>query len=93
MNILSNEHIVQFLEDILDGLIFEIYFEKDLHEKNIKFIEYLNDLVSIENLSNNEIKKILSDLYVKLNETKNPIRNNLMLLHIEIDYLKPILKV
>ena len=88
----SNEHIIQFLEDILDGLIFEIYFEKDLYSKDIKFIEHLQNLIPLIEKSESEKKEIISNIYITLNETKNPIRNNLMLLHIEIDFLKYILK-
>lgn len=88
-----NENIAQFFEDILDGMFFELYFEKELNEKNISFIEYLWNLQSITNLTESEQKKIISDTYIQLNETKNPVRNNLMLLHIEIDFLKVILKV
>jgi len=89
----TNEHISQYFEDILDGMFFELYFEKELNDKNIRFIEFLDDLIPITELEDNEKKESISNIYINLNETRNPVRNNLMLLHVELDFLKSILKV
>jgi hypothetical protein len=60
--------------------------------KNIEFIKYAKDyFYSIENLDDVAKQKTIKDGYMTLVESKNPIRNNLLLLPIEFDFIKTIL--
>ena|GEM_PF-3439722 len=89
-----NSHIVQLFEEVLDGMIYELYFKEDFETVNIEFIKYVErDFKSIEGVTDKSEKiKIIHEAYQKLRESNNEIRNNLKLMLIELkDLLMPII--
>ena len=99
----SNEHIVKSFEEVLDGMVYELYFKEEFESKliqfekekgHIKFIEYAKeDYASIEGLGKVEAIEVIGESYKRLKEPYNRIRNNLILLGIHFkDLIVPIMR-
>ena len=88
----SNKHITKQLEEVIDAMVFELYFVDEFRAKNIEFIKYAKEsFKQIENFDDTSKQRVIKEAYLKLCETKNPIRNNLLLLPLEFDFIKTIL--
>lgn len=90
-----NSHISETFEEVIDALVFELYFPEEFKKAGIHFIKYAErDFKSIEGKTPEEQKEIIHDAYQKLREKDNEIRNNLKEMKIELrDLLMPILTV
>ncbi|MFN4027235.1 MAG: Eco57I restriction-modification methylase domain-containing protein [Flavobacterium sp.] len=88
-----NSHIIEIFEDILDAIVFEIYYPNEFKKSNIEIIKFIHrDFSNIENLNSEEQKEVIHETYQKLREKTNEIRNNIKLMKIELrDLLMPIL--
>lgn len=90
----SNNHIVKVLEDLLDAMVFELYFPEDFKEAKLEFIELVQN--NIESLKWDELtedNKIITvnTIYQMLRDKDNPLRNNLKLMDIRLEnIIKPI---
>jgi hypothetical protein len=91
----DNTHICQVLEDVIDAMIYELYFEENFSNINISFIQNAQkQFLDICNFSEIEKIKIVHSVYQNLREPLNEIRNNLKLVSIELrDLLMPIMTV
>jgi len=87
-----NTHILNKFEEIIDALVFELYFEEDFKKAGITFIPYVErDFPSIEGLSEEEKIKTIQNVYQKLRQKDNEIMNNLKLMDIRLaDLIGPI---
>ena len=90
----DNEFIATEFEKVIDAMVYELYFEKELQNKELYFIKYAEQYFkSIENENNENIPKIIHRAYQSLRERDNEIRNNLKLLTIRLkDLILPIEK-
>ncbi len=90
-----NSHISETFEEVIDAMIFELYFPEEFKQVGISFINYAErDFKSIEGKSENEQRELVHRAYQKLKEKDNEIRNNLKAMKIELrDLLMPILTV
>jgi len=87
-----NSHIVNKFEEVIDAMVYELYFKEEFEntlirfEKEsgyIKFIEYAKkDYASIEGLDKDKSIEIIHQSYQTLREPYNKIRNNLILIDI-----------
>ncbi|RLA76829.1 MAG: hypothetical protein DRG30_01870 [Epsilonproteobacteria bacterium] len=83
-----NSQIIKSFEEVLDAMVYELYFKEEFEDKNIEFIKYAKE--DYMPLDEDKIKTIL-DSYNILCETKNKIRNNLILMGIRLsDLILPI---
>jgi hypothetical protein len=86
----SNEHIAKSFEEVIDAMVYELYFKEEFESKNIVFIKYAKE--DYQPLNDNKIKTI-QNAYEILSQTKNKIRNNLILIGIDFpDLILPIKK-
>lgn len=87
-----NTHIEQLFEEIIDALVYELFFEKDFKKAGIAFMKYAErDFKSIEGKSEKEAIKIIHAAYQKLREKDNEIRQNLKLMDTRLaDLIMPI---
>lgn len=87
-----NSHIVQLVEEVIDALIYELYFEEDFKKAGIAFMKYAErDFQSIEGKSEKEAIKIIHEAYQTLREKDNEIRQNLKLMDTRLaDLIMPI---
>lgn len=88
----SNLHIAQLFEEVIDAIVMELYFEEDFKKAGIEFIQYVEKYFeSIKGKSEPDQIAIIHNAYQKLREKDNEIRNNLKLLDIKLaDIVGPI---
>lgn len=87
-----NSHIVQTFEEVVDALVYELYFEEDFAKSKIALMKYAaRDFKSIEGKSKEEAGAIIHATYQALREKDNEIRQNLKLIDIRLsDLVMPI---
>lgn len=67
-----------YFEQILNGMVYELYFEDILKKHDKDILKYLNDLKPISDEMNDEDKlNIITSQFNILNDIKHPVRNNL----------------
>lgn len=77
----SNEHIIQSFEEVINACVYELYFPEHMKEKEIDVLRFAKVLI----LPINHIEKvkekieIINSVYSKLKEPSNEIRNRMML--------------
>jgi hypothetical protein len=94
-NTVPNNHIAAAFEEVIDALVFELYFPDEFSEKGIEIEKYANEIFEpIEDMSEPEQIKAIQDAYQTLREKDNPLRNQIKLMKIELkELLLPILSV
>jgi hypothetical protein len=92
---IPNKHISEAFEEVIDALVFELYFPEEFAEKGIEIEKYAQDIFKpIDGLSEEEQIKAIKEAYETLREKDNPLRNQIKLMKIELkDLLLPILSV
>lgn len=94
---LKNEKdlIENVFEEIVDSLVFELYFSEEFQSKSIEIEKHAKELFTpIEGLNDEEKLEQIRSVYEELREKKNPLRNQIKLMKIELkDLLLPILSV
>lgn len=90
-----NSHIAESFDDVIDALIFELYFPIQFREKDIEIEKYANSIFKpIDGLSDEEQLTTIRETYQILREKENPLRNQVKLMKIELkELLLPILSV
>lgn len=85
----DNLHIAKEFEAVIDAMVYELYFESELHEKDIYFISYAQKMFS--SIDSNDDKGIVGkkihQAYQILQKRDNPIRNNFQLMKIRLEKL------
>ncbi|MBD3723700.1 MAG: Eco57I restriction-modification methylase domain-containing protein [Flavobacteriaceae bacterium] len=51
-SLVKNNHIANFFEEVIDGCVFELYFEEHMKEKNINIIDDVKNLIQTSGLVN-----------------------------------------
>lgn len=87
-----NSHIAQLFEEVIDALVYELYFEEDFRKAGIEFMKYAQrDFKSIEGKGEKEKIEIIHKAYQTLREKNNEIRQNLKLMDTRLaDLIMPI---
>ena len=87
-----NSHLVEQFEEVIDALVYELYFEEDFRRASIEFLKYATrDFPPIENLPRTEKIKTIHAAYQTLRQKDGEIRNNLKLMDIRLaDLIMPI---
>jgi hypothetical protein len=88
----SNRHMIYSFEQVINAMVFELYFKREFIElknrpysKELKFIEYAKeDYQSIHGLNWTKQKGIINQSFKILKKPDNQIRNNLILMGIEL---------
>lgn len=87
--------ISQTFEEIIDALVFELYFPQDFKEVGVEILIFSEqEFIAIEDFSEEKQKEIILETFTRLTEKKNPLRNQIKLMKIELkQLLNPILSV
>ena len=76
VNIIDNNHINNFFEEVIDAIVFEIYFPEEMQEKNITVIAQIEEILqkhqadNFEHLNDEEKRKMIANLYYALKESE-----------------------
>ena len=92
--IVTNVYIAEYFEQIIDAMVFELYFPDDFKKVKIEFFRYAeNCFEPIEGKTNEEKIIIIQNVYNILSSQNNKIRNNLKLMIIRLGkLLSPIIR-
>lgn len=87
--------VINDFEEIIDALVFELYFPEDFKEKNIEIAKHAEELFKpLEGLTEEEQLATIEEVYNKCREKSNPLRNQIKLMKIELsELLLPILSM
>lgn len=67
-----------YFEQIIDGMVFELYFEEELKEAGRDVLKYLTDLKPItDDMSDEQKLEIIESEFNRLYDKDHPVRNNL----------------
>lgn len=91
----SNEFIIRQFEDIIDGCVYEMYFEEHMKVRRIDITQSADEiLIPIEHESDLQKKyKTIQEVFNRLQKTDNEVRSRLELfVHKSPEYLKTIIQ-
>lgn len=75
---LGTKIMISYFEQIVDGMVYELYFPELLKNNNRDILQYLQDIQPIDNYSSDEkIKEIIDSEFKRLDDNKHPVKNNL----------------
>lgn len=75
---LSSDLIFKFYEQLLDSIVFELYFEEEINNSNKGFLSELKSLqVLDENMTDEEKLSIIQSEFERLYDPNHPVRNNI----------------
>jgi adenine-specific DNA-methyltransferase len=81
----SNAHIADGFREIIDAMVYEIYFPSEFEKVQLSFGEYINQFFFT--LTGNDDRELITKAYQQLREPNNVLRNNLKLLDIRLGSL------
>jgi adenine-specific DNA-methyltransferase len=89
----SNEHIIQSFEDVINACTYELYFSEHMKEKEIDVLRFAKNLIKPIKDAKNKAA-VINEVYNKLKEPSNEIRNRMMLFATRsVDIILPIQKI
>lgn len=75
---ISNQLISAYFEQIIDGMVYELYFPELLNQHNRTIIEHLGELPEITNeMTNDQKMAIINKVFNRLDDKNHPLRVNL----------------
>ena len=75
---INNLLITAYFQQIIDGMVYELYFPKLIQQHNRTIIEHLDDLTAFTDKMNDLQKmEIINSVFNRLNEKNHPVRINL----------------
>lgn len=96
LDLVSNDFVANYFEEVIDGCVYELYFEEHMRELEINILdEVAKRIKPIEHLATEKEKAaVISNVFTEIKKTDNPIRTRLELFAIRSsDILKPIIEV
>ncbi len=85
---MDNAGVARFVEEVLNMVVFELYFEDEMREKEIDVLQFVTEanFPDIVGKEVGEQARIIASVYAWLQVSENPIRNRIILsdLHSEI---------
>jgi hypothetical protein len=75
-----NDHIAQFIETVINGCVFELYFPEHMKEKEIDILQFVEkEIQPIESKQTDGIIAAIKTTYELWREHKSQVRNRLLL--------------
>ena len=76
----SNKRIAVHIANILDMVVYELYFEEHMKEQKIDVIQYLTPSPLTDSMSNDEKSDIIREFYLWYQSSDNDIRQRILLI-------------
>jgi hypothetical protein len=74
----SNEAISQVFEDVVNMMVYELYFEEEMKAKEIDVLQFLTEKAFPDITKAEDKKAIIQKVYYELQQKDNPIRNRIL---------------
>ena len=93
-NYIDNEVIARQFENIIDALVYELYFSDEFKQANISFVDSVLRDFQIISVNTENVVQVILDTFTKLRNMDNDIRNNLKYMSIKLEsLLAPIINI
>ncbi|MER3318881.1 MAG: N-6 DNA methylase [Allomuricauda sp.] len=87
---LNHKLMISYFEQIIDGMVYELYFPDLLEEHNRTIIKHLGELPELtDSMTDNEKETVINTVFERLDDKGHPVRNNLFYMR-NIDEIKTI---
>ncbi|MBN1561489.1 hypothetical protein JW998_14655 [candidate division KSB1 bacterium] len=74
----TNKIIISYFEQLIDGMVFELYFEDEIKKAGRDILKYLTNLTPIaDEMSDEQKMQIITQTYNQLYDKNHPVRQNL----------------
>ena len=74
----TNDKMSFYFEQIIDGMVYELYFENEFKQADCNILKYMEDLPEIkEEMEVEEKTEIITKVFNKLYDKESPVRKNL----------------
>lgn len=73
----NNERVAAHLEDVLNMMVYELYFEEHMKEVGIDVMQFINEKLKTQNET--DIAKQIKDFYLWYQKPENPVRQRILL--------------
>ncbi len=74
----SNEAISQVLEDLVNMMVYELYFEEEMKAKQIDVLQFVTEKAFPDITKSEDPKATIQKVYFELQQKDNPIRNRIL---------------
>jgi len=74
----SNERLASHLEEVLNMMVYELYFEQHMKENAIDVLQFINDNLKLK--TEGSIAKQIEDFYLWYQKPENPVRQRMQLI-------------
>jgi hypothetical protein len=75
----ANEHVSGFFEEIVDMMVYELYFEEEMKPKDIDVLQYVTQKTFLDITHAEDKKSTIQKVYYELQQKDNPIRNRILI--------------
>jgi hypothetical protein len=77
----TNDHIIQSFEEVINAFVYELYFAEHMKEKEIDVLRYAKELIYPISTKDKPKEKaeIVNSVYSRLKEPSNEIRSRMLL--------------
>ena len=74
----SNEAVSQVFEDLVNMMVYELYFEEEMKAKEIDVLQFVTEKAFPDITKAEDKKAIIQKVYYELQQKDNPIRNRIL---------------
>ncbi|MCB9310702.1 MAG: Eco57I restriction-modification methylase domain-containing protein [Lewinellaceae bacterium] len=74
----TNEHISGIFENLVNMMVYELYFEEEMKAKEIDVLQFVTEKAFPDITKSEDKKAIIQKVYYELQEKDNPIRNRIL---------------
>lgn len=74
----SNEAVSQVFEDLVNVMVYELYFEEEMKAKEIDVLQFVTEKAFPDITQAEDPKAIIQKVYYELQQKDNPIRNRIL---------------
>ena len=90
----DNEVMARQFENVIDALVYELYFSDEFKQANISFVDSVLRDFQIISVNTENVVHVILDTFTKLRNMDNDIRNNLKYMSIKLEsLLAPIINI
>ena len=75
---ITNEHISNYFEDLVNMMVYELYFEEEMKAKEIDVLAFVTSNAFPDITKSEDKKAIIQKVYYELQQKDNPIRNRIL---------------
>lgn len=83
----SNDRIASHIEDVLDMMVYELYFKNDMETNGISVLEFIIPIPLTEKMKSEDKSNIIKEFYLWFQKPENEIRQRMLLIETRSSHL------